>query len=165
MNFSQFLLKTFRVKLSEVEVRMTLRELCGSKWDNYPFEGEVYENSFSIKENYVGIRRHIGGVVIEGSFYEENGKTTISIFPNLRPRDIVGYLFFALVGASILCYGMFEMFLSLLNGGQDFFISFLAAIGGGVFLGIVYSMVIGSYQRSIKTLQRAFRAAQRHKGK
>ena len=164
MNLNQLLLKIFCVKLSEVEVRMTLRELCGSKWDDYPFEGEVYENSFSMKENYSGFRRNIGGIVLEGSFYEENGKTTISISPKLSPRDFVGYLLFAIVGAGIFCYGMFEMFFSLLfHSGEGFFISFLTAAAGGVFLGIIYSMVIGSYKRSIETLQQAFLAAQ-HQG-
>ena len=36
--------------LSEVEVRMTLKELCGSKWDNFPFDGEVDKNSFRLKK-------------------------------------------------------------------------------------------------------------------
>ena len=158
--------ETFCVNLSEIEVRMTLREMCGSKWYDYPFEGEVYENSFSVTENYSGFRRNLGGVVLEGSFYEEDGKTTISISPKLKSRDLVVYLLFAIIGAGILCYGIFEMFSSLLlNGGEGFFPSFLAAVGGGIFLGIVYSMVVGSFQRSIKKLQQAFRVAQRHEEK
>ena len=166
MNFSQLLLKTFRVKLSEVEVRMTLRELCGSKWNDCPFEGEVYDNSFSIKENYSGLWRNIRSIVIEGTFYEENGKTFISVFPKLRTSDIAKYLLFAIVTAAILCYGMFVMFFSLrFNSGEGFFTSLLAAIGGGVSLGILYSMVIGSYERTVETLQKAFRAAQRHQGR
>jgi len=163
MNVSQLLQETFRVHLSEIEVRLTLRELCGSKWDDCPFQGEVYENSFSVRENTSGTRRNLGGVVLEGSFYEENGKTTVSIVPNVKPSDLAVYLLFAIVSAAILCYGMSEMFISLLvHGGEGFFTAFLAAIAGGAFLGIVYSMVVGSYQRSVETLRKAFRAAQRH---
>ena len=121
--------ETFCVRLSEFEVRMTMRELCGSKWYDYPFEGEVYENSFSVTENYSGFRRNLGGVVLEGSFYEEDGKTTISISPKLNSSDLFVYLLFAIVSAGILCYGMVEMFLSLLlHGGEGFFPFFLAAV-------------------------------------
>jgi hypothetical protein len=158
--------ETFCVRLSEFEVRMTMRELCGSKWYDYPFEGEVYENSFSITENHFGHRINLGGVVLEGSFYEEDGKTTIYISPKLKSSDIFAYLMFAIVSTGILCYGMTEMFLSLLlRGGEGFFPFFLAAVAGGISMGIVYSMVVGSYQRSIEKMKQAFRAAQRHKEK
>ncbi len=152
----------FELNLSEIEVRMTLREMCGSKWYDYPFEGEIYENSFSIKENDSGFRRNISGVVLEGSFYEENGKTTVTISPKLKSKDLIVYLLFAMVSASILSQGITEMFSSLFQkGGEGFFLSFLTAVGGGVFLMIVYSMTIGSYRRSIKKLKKAFKAAQR----
>ena len=152
----------FYVGLSEIEVRMTLRELCGSKWDGYPFEGEVYENSFSLTGNDFIARRNIGNVVLEGSFWEENGKTTVSVSPSLKPRDLAVYLLFAIVGAGILCYGIVEMFFSLLHGGEDFFTAFLSAVAGGIFSGIVYSITVGSYQRSVQRLREAFRSAQRH---
>ena len=158
--------ETFCVNLSEIEVRMTLREMCGSKWYDYPFQGEVYENSFSIKENDYGVRRNISGVVLEGSFYEENGKTTVTISPKLKPQDLIVYLIFAIVSAGSLEQGISEMFVSLFQkGGEDFFLSFLTAVAGGVFLIIVYFMTIGSYQRSIEKLKKAFKAAQRHEEK
>ncbi len=136
-----------------------------------PFSADLcyngtYENSFSITENQSGFRRNLGGVVLEGSFYEEDGKTIINISPKLKSSDLFVYLLFAIVSAGILCYGMVEMFLSLLlRGGEGFFSFFLAAVAGGIFVGIVYSMVVGSYQRSIEKIQRAFRAAQRREEK
>lgn len=154
--------ETFCVNLSEIEVRMTLREMCGSKWYDYPFEGEVYENSFSIKANHSGFRRNISGIVLEGSFYEENGKTTVTISPKLKSQELIVYLIFAIVSAGILEQGISEMFISLFQKvGNDFFKSFLTAVGGGVFLLIVYSMTIRSYQKSMEKLKKAFKAAQR----
>ena len=164
MNLNQILPgKTFRVKLSEPEVRMTLRELCGSQWNDCPFKGEVYENSFSIMENYSGIRKGFKGIILDGYFYEEKGRTTISVSPRLRPSDLVMWLLFAIVSASFFLSGIAGMASSLFSeGGGDGFTSFLTAVAGCVFLGIIYSLSIGSYQRSLEKIQKAFRAAQRH---
>ena len=154
--------RTFCVKLSEPEVRITLRELCGSQWNGCPFKGEVYENSFSITENHAGIRKGFKGIILDGYFYEENGRTTISISPRLRSNDLIMWLLFAIVSASLLLSGIAGMASSLfLDAGGDTFTSFLTAVAGGVFLGIVYSLSVGSYQKSLEKLQKAFRAAQR----
>ena len=163
MNGNQLLPgKTFSVNLSEIEVRMTLRELCGPKSYDYPFTGEVHENSFSFTENHFGIRRNIGGLILEGSFYEEDGKTTISISPNFKSRNLTGNLIFAAVGAFLLSDGMHTMLTSLFNGGENFLYEFSVAVAGGIFLGIEYHLLIGSFQKSIKKIQKAFNAAQHH---
>jgi preprotein translocase subunit SecG len=153
----------FCVKLSEPEVRITLRELCGSQWNDCPFKGEVYENSFSITENHSGIRKGFKGIILDGYFYEENGRTTISVSSRLSPNDLVVWVLFAIVSASILLSGISGMASSMFSEGSgEPFLSFLTAVAGGVFLGIVYSLSIGSYQKSLEKLEKAFRAAQRH---
>ena len=165
MDFQQLLpSETFCVKLSEIEVRMTLQELCGSKWYGYPFEGHVYENSFSLRKNHFSNSRNLNGITLEGYFYEENGKTTISIYPNFKLQDLAANLLFVLASASVLCYGISEMFISLImHGGEGFFVPFLAAVGGSILLGIIHSSLIGGFEKSIETLKEAFRAAQRRK--
>ena len=165
MDFQRLLpSETFCVKLSEIEVRMTLQELCGSKWYGYPFEGHVYENSFSLRKNHFANRRNLNGITLEGYFYEENGKTAISIYPNFKLQDLAAYLLFAIGSGGILCYGISEMFISLImRGGEGFFVPFLATVGGGILLGIIHSTLIGGFEKSIETLKEAFRAAQRSK--
>ena len=163
MNHNQLMpCERFSVKLSEAEVRLTLREMCGSKWYGCPFEGQVYENSFSLTENYSGVRRNLGGVILEGAFYEENGKTLVTITPNIKSRDLFAYLIFVVAGGTVLSYGMVEMFRSLLlNGGDGFFLGFLSAGAGAAILGIIYSMSFGSFQRSAERIKEALRAALR----
>ena len=165
MNIKQILpCEKFSVKLSEVEVKLTLREMCGSKWYDYPFEGEVYEHSFSLTENYSGSRRNLGGVILEGTFYEENGKTLITITPNIKARDLFAYLIFFVAGGAILGNGIVEMFQALLlNGGDGFFLGFLSTAAGAAILGIIYSMFFGSFQRSVDRIKEALRAALRHR--
>ena len=163
MNINQILpCEKFSVKLSEVEVKLTLREMCGSKWYDYPFEGEVYEHSFSLTENYSGFRRNVSGVVLEGTFYEENGRTFITIIPNIKTSDLFAYLIFAVAGGTVLGYGIVEMFRSLLlSGGDGFFLGFLSAGAGAAISGIIYSMFFGSFQRSVERIKEALRAALR----
>ena len=163
MNIKQILpCEKFSVKLSEVEVKLTLREMCGSKWYDYPFEGEVYEHSFSLTENYSGSRRNLGGVILEGTFYEENGKTLVTITPNIKTRDLFAYLIFVVAGGAILDYGIVEMFQSLLlNGGDGFFLGFLSTAAGAAILGIIYSMFFRSFERSVERIKEALRAALR----
>ena len=163
MNIKQILpCEKFSVKLSESEVRLALREMCGSKWYDYPFEGQVYENSFSLRENYSGIRRNLGGVILEGTFYEENGKTLVTITPNIKTRDLFAYLIFVVAGGAVLGYGIVEMFQALLlNGGDGFFLGFLSTAAGAAILGIIYSMFFRSFERSVERIKEALRAALR----
>ena len=95
---------TFTSPLSEVEVRMTLKELCGSKWDNYAFCGEVNQSSFSFRRN--GFSRGIGRyVILNGVFCEKDGKTHVTVSPsksrfNTTSSTIfnLGILAFAILG-------------------------------------------------------------------
>lgn len=113
----------FRIKpvefvsaLSEAEIRMTLRDLCGSRLDNYPFSGEIEQNSFSLIKNPIGIIGHSRGVpepILKGEFFEQGEKTFVSISLKERISDIIGRIILALV---FLIFAVF-CFVSMIDKG------------------------------------------------
>ena len=80
--------------LSEVEVRMTLKELCGSKWDNFPFDGEVDKNSFRLIKNQRPFvqTRGIPKPILIGDFVGQDKQTKVTISLHTRITDVIGLL-------------------------------------------------------------------------
>ena len=72
--------------LSEVEVRLTLRGLCGSKWDSCPFKGEVNNNSFRFKKKKIPFlyTQGVPEPILIGEFAEQDKQTRVTI--SLAPR-------------------------------------------------------------------------------
>lgn len=85
----------FVCPLSEVEVRMTLKELCGSRLYDYPFRGEVDKKSFWLVKNNSMFTKTLIDTDIRGEFFEQDGKTriTITLTPEKTPIwDIISVL-------------------------------------------------------------------------
>jgi hypothetical protein len=134
------------------------------KYEVIPAQYKTYKRygrgGKQLKDGKVCLER---AVIYKADFvYEENGKTLVTITPNIKSRDLFAYLIFAVAGGTVLSYGMVEMFRSLLlNGGDGFFLGFLSAGAGAAILGIIYSMFFGSFQRSVERIKEALRAALR----
>ena len=141
--------------LSEVEVRMTLKELCGSKWDDCPFDGEIDKNSFRlIKNQRPFVRtRGIPKPILIGDFVEQNGQTNVTISLHTRMTDIIGLLIFVLGSIGLAIYG----FISMLDEG--FFVAALSAIiicgfGVGLFA-LDYFLIWSSFHKSANKIKKA----------
>ena len=78
--------------LSKAEARMSLRELCGSKWDKLPFEGKVDENSFRLVKNRFFFSQGLTRPLLVGSLAEQDGKTKVTVELVTKISDIVGWL-------------------------------------------------------------------------
>ncbi|MBQ8859265.1 MAG: hypothetical protein IJ012_05685 [Clostridia bacterium] len=138
--------------LSELEVRMALRELCGSKWDDCPFRGEVDKNSFRLIKNSVANTRGIPKPILVGDFYEQNGKTKVTISMQPRRVETIGVFIWILAAAALAG----DSFVSMLHskGFVSAFIS--AAILAGVGVGAVVlseSLLRLSFQRSAEKIK------------
>ena len=143
--------------LSEVEVRMTLKELCGSKWDNFPFHGEVDKNSFRFVKNhhpFVGTRRRIPKTILIGDFIGQGELTKVTISLHTRITEIIGLLIIVLGSIGLSGYG----FVSMLDEG--FIVAIASAIISGGFVGvtsfaIIYFFHWTSFHRSAAKIKKA----------
>lgn len=148
---------TFTSPLSEVEVRMTLKELCGSKWDNYAFCGEVNQSSFSFRRN--GFSRGIGRyVILNGVFCEKDGKTHVTVSPSKSRFNTTSSTIFNLGILALAIFG----FISALNDG---FIQacalFTIIIGFGWGYFALYNlMFLKSFERSVEKIKKALNSIQ-----
>ena len=138
--------------LSEVEVRMTLKELCGSKWDNYPFNGEVDKNSFRLIKNHFYMRGAPKPILI-GDFVEQDKQTKISISLHTRIIDFIGLLIFVLFAISLAAFVFISMF------GEGFILAIVSAIIIGCFgvasFAISYFLLWASFHRSAAKIKKA----------
>ena len=117
--------------LSEVEVRLTLKQLCGSTWDNFPFHGEVDKNSFRLIKNhhpFVNTRRL--PIILIGDFIGQGELTKVTISLHTRITDIIGLLILVLGAIGLSGYG----FVSMLDKG--FIVAIASAIMTGGFVGV-----------------------------
>ena len=141
--------------LSEVEVRMTLKELCGSKWDNCPFDGEVNNNSFRLIKNQRPFvyTRGIPKPILIGDFVGQGERTKVTISLDTRITDIIGLLIFVLGAIGLAGYG----FVSMLDEG--FFVAIVSAVmicGLGVgFSALNYFLIWSSFHRSANKIKKA----------
>lgn len=145
--------------LSEVEVRMTLRELCGSKWDNCPFNGEVGQNSFRLTKNQHPFvhTRGIPKPILIGDFVGQDEQTKVTISLHTRTTDILGLLIFVLGVIVLAGYG----FVSMLDESFGLAITSAAmmiGLGVGV-LALNYFLVWSSVQRSVAKIKKALGSA------
>lgn len=141
--------------LSEVEVRMTLKELCGSKWDDCPFDGVVDKNSFQLIKNRRPFvqTRGIPKPILIGDFVEQNEQTKVTISLHNRITDVIGLLIFAL-GAIVLAV---IAFISMFNEGIIVAIASAIMIGGlGVgFFALDYFLIWSSFHKSVNKIKKA----------
>ena len=141
--------------LSEVEVRMTLRELCGSNWDNYPFNGEVDKNSFRLIKNQRPFvyTRGISRPILIGDFVGQGEGTKVTISLHTRITDIIGLFIFVLAAIGLAGYG----FVSMLDEGFILAIASAIMIGGlGVgFSALNYFLIWSRFQRSVAKIKKA----------
>ena len=143
----------FVVPLSEVEVRMTLRELCGSRFDNYPFKGEVEKNSFRLIKNTFENTKGIAKPIFVGSFIEQNGKTKVRISVEKSVLDSISTM---VLGLAVLCFATFG-FVSTLDGGLIMAITSFVAIVSPAVIGFAlgYFLIWLQFQRAVTKIRRA----------
>ncbi len=137
--------------LSEVEVRMTLKELCGSQWDNYPFNGEVEKNSFRFIKNSFENSRGVPKPILLGDFIEQDGKTRVTISVHTRITDIIGFMIILLGTVGIAGYGFVSgirenIFLAILYS------NFVLGLGGSI-LALDYFWCWLSFHKCIKKIK------------
>lgn len=146
---------TFTSPLSEVEVRMTLRELCGSKWENYPFCGEVDQSSFSFRRNGFS-RNTCRCVFINGDFYEHEGKTHVTVKPSRSRFDLISSTIFNLI---IVAFSIFGFISNLDDGFISACILFaiIIAFGWGYFALSKY-LFLKSFEGSVQKIKKALRS-------
>ncbi len=94
---------TFTSPLSEVEVRMTLRELCGSALDEFPFRGEVGQSSFTLVKNRFW-HNSFTLPIIYGQFHEIDGGTNISINTRYKLFDLICLILSAAIFIALAVY-------------------------------------------------------------
>ena len=141
--------------LSEVEVRMTLKELCGSKWDNFPFDGEVDKNSFRLIKNQRPFvqTRGIPKPILIGDFVGQGERTKVTISLHTRNTDIIGLLILVLGAIGLASYG----FVSMLDEG--FIVAIVSAMmifGLGVgFSALNYFLIWSSFHKSANKIKKA----------
>ena len=141
--------------LSEVEVRMTLKELCGSNWDNYPFDGEVNKNSFRLRKNrnpFV-VTRGIPKPILIGDFIGQDKQTKVTISLYTRITDVIGLLIPVLGAIGLAGYG----FVSMLDKG--FIVAIVSAmmicgLGFGLFA-LDYFLIWSSFHKSANKIKKA----------
>ena len=141
--------------LSEVEVRMTLKELCGSKWDNCPFDGEVDKNSFRLIKNQRTFvyTRGIPKPILIGEVIGQGERTKVTISLQTRITDIIGLLILVLGAMGLAGYG----FVSMLDEG--FIVAIVSAMmifGLGVgFFALDYFLIWSSFHKSVNKVKKA----------
>ena len=141
--------------LSEVEVRMTLKELCGSKWDNCPFDGEVNNNSFRLIKNQRPFvyTRGIPKPILIGDFVGQGERTKVTISLHTRITDIIGLLILILGAIGLAGYG----FVSMLDGG--FIVAIVSSMmicGLGIgFSALNYFLIWSSFHKSANKIKKA----------
>ena len=141
--------------LSEVEVKITMKELCGSKWDNFPFDGEVDKNSFRLIKNqrpFVYTRGNPKPILI-GDFIGQGERTKVTISLHTRIIDIIGLLILVLGAIGLAGYG----FVSMLDEG--FIVAIVPAMmifGLGVgFFALDYFLIWSSFHKSVNKVKKA----------
>ena len=141
--------------LSEVEVRMTLKELCGSKWDNFPFDGEVDKNSFRLIKNQhpFASTKGIPKPILIGDFVGQDKQTKVTISLHTRITDVIGLLVLVLGTIGFAGYG----FVSMLDEG--FIVAIVSAMmifGLGVgFFALDYFLIWSSFHKSVNKVKKA----------
>lgn len=152
---------TFRAEISEQEARMTLKELCGSVWDDSPFYGEVFQNSFSFVKQHKTNRKGIPRVALEGDFQEENGKICVTVSPKIRLCDIAGVFLAIFIGAILFILGATGIPVALIALDVETLFSslFIALFGAGLWV-FEYWAISVSFHKSVEIIKTALISAE-----
>ena len=141
--------------LSEVEVRMTLKDLCGSKWDNYPFHGEINKNSFRLIKNKAPFvrTRGIPYPILVGDFIGQEGKTKVTVSLHTRKLDTIMFLILALGIVGMTGY----VFVFELNEGlvTAIVMAIMVFNFGAAFFAITYLSLWISFRRAAAKIRKA----------
>ena len=161
MNISQSLLYkiqppiSFTAKLSETETRMTLKELCGSVWEDCDFSGEVSQNSFSLVKKHRAHTKGIPHIVLDGDFHEENGRTLVTVCPKIPFYDVMGVIIAFLLGGILLVLGLIGIPFA---PAESVFI----AIFGAATLALEYGMISVGFRKSVEAVKKALISSERN---
>jgi len=146
----------FTSPLSEAEVRITLKELCGSKYDNCPFDGKVDHNSFTLFRNpklVFARTRGIPNPILKGEFYEENEKTYVSVSMKTRFLDWVGIIMVAL-GTFLL--GIVMLLFTLDEGAVFALLSAGIILSSGIaFFSFHFCILTIRFRKSVLEIKKA----------
>lgn len=146
---------SFTADMSAPEVRITLRQMCGSSWDGYCFDGTVGENSFTMVKNCSNGTRGAVRVAVDGDFSENDGKTHISARPRIRPADIPSVLIAVLIGLLLTVFGTFDLLLSFIMGELWTVFSSLILIAlGAALLIFEHALILVSYKKTVKAIKK-----------
>ena len=148
----------FLTPLSPIEVKMTLKELCGSKWDNFPFNGTVDNNAFKLTKNHIPGMRGFPRLILNGDFTAQGNQTKVTVSVDTKAIDIISLLIFALCGIGLAIFG----FVSMLNHSLLLAIyTFLLISGftaGVLFIDYILSKKI--FRKRVKELKNALKSAE-----
>ena len=149
---------SFTAEISEAVARITLREICGAVRDECEFNGEVSQNSFSFIKNNTS-RSYMKGiprVILDGEFYEENGKTCVTVCPKIRLCDIVNIFIALLLGAILIVLGIFGLPASLIAIDIEALLTSLlmTAFGAGIWA-FEYWVFSISFRKSVEIIKTA----------
>ena len=136
--------------LQEVEVRLTLRELCGPWLDDCPFGGEVEQNSFRFRAKNCG--RGVNPVIV-AQFASHNGGTKITISAERTTFDQVTYIVFALF-VLVSCLVVFVTLLMNLSAEMIILTAKLVGVFALIF-GVDHCVFLFIFRRSLAKIKKA----------
>ena len=155
---------TFEAEISEPETRMTLKEMCGSSWDECEFNGEVSQNSFSFMKNNTShtYTKGIPRVILDGKFYEENGRTHVTICPRIRLCDIAGIFIALLLGGILLVLGALGIPATLIALDVEALTSslFIGGVGAGLWA-FEHLAITSSFRKSVEIIKKSLMSAEK----
>lgn len=142
--------------LSGDEVKMSLKELCGSRWDNYPFKGEVGKNSFRFVRNSLSTTKGMPKPILIGDFTEQQGgKTKVKISVKTSIAYIIEIFMVALLAIVAAGYGLVSTL------GENFPLGIASAaiilIFGIGIIGVIYFLLWTDFQRSASKIKNALK--------
>ncbi len=140
----------FDSPLSETEVRMTLKELCGSKLYDYPFRGKVNDNSFNFIRN--SFANTSLTATVTGNFYKQDDNTKINLFLEIKMINIIGILIFVFLFYLVAAFG----FVSMLKEGIIIAIISFVIISsfGPLFLALNFLFQWLRYKRAVSIIKK-----------
>lgn len=153
---------SFAVEISEPETRMTLKELCGSVWDDCDFNGEVYQTSFSFVKKKKANTRGVPRIALDGDFHEENGRTLVTIRPRISPLDIAGVIFSFLISGLMLLLGLI-MIPFALTDPEILMSAIVCLLFGAGFCALQYFTITVSFRKSVEIIKTMLFSSERNR--
>ena len=152
---------SFTAELSELETRMTLKELCDSVWDDCDFSGEVSQNSFSFLKKRRAHTKGIPHIALDGEFHEENGRTLVTVRPKIPFYDSPGGILSFLLGGILLFLGLMGIPFVLTDPSSLFASAFMAVFGAAI-LAVEYGMISVGFRKSVEALKNVLISSERN---